>query len=165
MDSKAPADNNDVFQNELQEIPYYMRERVAALIEEKVESRVQKQMAVFKEEVHRELEDQRMQNQMHIAHYLDHPYNPEHPFPHQRHNYDHHPYPYYGHHGYHHAPHSYGGYPPYAKHSASKSPVRGQRLYEVKKVVRNAGDLDSNKHSSIRPLVSPKRYKKKAVGP
>ena len=32
-------------------------------------------MNAFKEEVMRELEDQRIQNQMHIAHYLDHPYH------------------------------------------------------------------------------------------
>ena len=54
------VDKESPFENELQEIPYYMRERVAQLIEEKVEKRVTKQMGAFKEEVMRELEDQRM---------------------------------------------------------------------------------------------------------
>ena len=47
-----------------------MRERVAYLIEQKVEKRVQAHMNQFREEVMRELEDQRLQNQSHIAHYM-----------------------------------------------------------------------------------------------
>lgn len=58
---------------EMQQIPYYLREKVAGIIDQKVESKVQQEMSGFKEEVMRELEDQRMQNQMHIAHYLEHP--------------------------------------------------------------------------------------------
>lgn len=48
-----------------------MRERVAFLIEQKVEKRVQEHMAVFREEVARELEDQRQANEHHIAYYMD----------------------------------------------------------------------------------------------
>ena len=48
-----------------------MRERVAVLIEQKVEKRVQEHMQVFREEVARELEDQRQQNEQHIAYYMD----------------------------------------------------------------------------------------------
>lgn len=50
---------NGQYDAELEQIPVYMRERVAILIEQKVEKRVQEHMAVFREEVARELEDQR----------------------------------------------------------------------------------------------------------
>ena len=39
-----------------------MRERVAYLIEQKVEKKVQAHMSQFRDEVMRELEDQRLQN-------------------------------------------------------------------------------------------------------
>lgn len=62
---------NGQYDAELEKIPHYMRERVAYLIEQKVEKRVQEHMAVFREEVARELEDQRQQNEQHIAYYMD----------------------------------------------------------------------------------------------
>lgn len=62
---------NGQYDAELEQIPVYMRERVAFLIEQKVEKRVQEHMAVFREEVARELEDQRQQNEQHIAYYMD----------------------------------------------------------------------------------------------
>ena len=62
---------NGQYEPELEKIPHYMRERVAFLIEQKVEKRVQEHMAVFREEVARELEDQRQQNEHHIAYYMD----------------------------------------------------------------------------------------------
>ena len=74
-----------------------MRERVAAIIEQKVEQQVRATMDQFKEEVMRELEDQRIQNQMHISHYLDHPY----------------------HYGKYYHPYAYG-----PRYSMSKSPAR-----------------------------------------
>ena len=94
---KHQRDQNAPFDDDLQEIPYYMRERVAAIIESKVEQQVRATMDQFKEEVMRELEDQRIQNQMHISHYLDHPY----------------------HYGKYHHPYAYG-----PRYSMSKSPVR-----------------------------------------
>lgn len=48
------------FDHELEEIPYFMREKVAKLIEEKVEKKVSAHMTAFKEEVMREIEDQRI---------------------------------------------------------------------------------------------------------
>jgi DUF438 domain-containing protein len=62
---------NGQYDAELEKIPHYMRERVAFLIEQKVEKRVHEHMAVFREEVARELEDQRQQNEHHIAYYMD----------------------------------------------------------------------------------------------
>ena len=50
-------DHGALFQEDLEEIPYYMRDRVAYLINQKVEKRVQAHMAQFREEVMRELED------------------------------------------------------------------------------------------------------------
>ena len=69
-------DTDGQFNDELQEVPYYMRERVAELIEQKVEARVHRHMTEFRQEVMKELEDQRIQNQMHISHYLQHPNHP-----------------------------------------------------------------------------------------
>ena len=62
---------NGQYDAELEKSPHYMRERVAFLIEQKVEKRVQEHMSVFREEVARELEDQRQQNEHHIAYYMD----------------------------------------------------------------------------------------------
>ena len=105
---------------ELQQIPFYLREKVAAIIEQKVEAKVQAEMKVFKDEVLRELEDQRMQNQMHISHYLEHPYHKGyHPAKFHPHYYNY-GYPY--------------GYPGAIKPSNSKSPVRGEPLYKVPSV-------------------------------
>ena len=42
---------------EMEKIPYYMRERVAFLINQKVEQRVAEHMKAFKEEIANELED------------------------------------------------------------------------------------------------------------
>ena len=106
-------DKEGPFEDDLQEIPYYLREKVSKLIDEKVEERVQSQMSAFKEEVLKELEDQRAQNQAHIAHYLEHPYH--------RYNYPTHPYAYghYGRPGY-----GYPGYHPYDGYRYSKSPPK-----------------------------------------
>ena len=67
---KTQKDKGAHFEQDLEEIPYYMRDRVAYLINQKVEKRVQAHMSQFREEVMRELEDQRLQNQSHIAHYM-----------------------------------------------------------------------------------------------
>ena len=73
---KQQKEKGGPFEDDLEEIPYYMRDRVAFLINQKVESRVQAHMTQFREEVMRELEDQRLQNQSHIAHYMQpHHYN------------------------------------------------------------------------------------------
>ena len=110
---KHNRDTDGQFEDDLQEVPYYMRERVSALIDQKVEARVQKQMAEFRSEVMKELDDQRIQNQMHISHYLQHP------------NHAYAKYPGYGYgHGYYR-----GGYPYYGPRTAhSKSPTRRSRL-------------------------------------
>ena len=42
---------------EMEKIPYYMRERVAFLINQKVEQSVAEHMKAFKEEIANELED------------------------------------------------------------------------------------------------------------
>lgn len=47
---------------EMQQIPFYLREKVSGIIDQKVEAKVQHEMLGFKEEVMKELEDQRMQN-------------------------------------------------------------------------------------------------------
>ena len=57
---KNQKDKGGPFEEDLEEIPYYMRDRVAYLINQKVEKRVQAHMAQFREEVMRELEDQRL---------------------------------------------------------------------------------------------------------
>jgi hypothetical protein len=57
------------YSKELEHVPYYMRERVAYLIDQKVEKRVSEHMNTFKDEVMKELEEQRVQNEAHIAHY------------------------------------------------------------------------------------------------
>lgn len=57
------------YSKELEHVPYYMRERVAYLIDQKVEKRVSEHMNTFREEVMRELDEQRVQNEAHIAHY------------------------------------------------------------------------------------------------
>ena len=54
---------------ELENVPYYMRERVAYLIDQKVEKRVKEHMTAFRQEVMAELDEQRVQNEAHIAHY------------------------------------------------------------------------------------------------
>ena len=56
-DLRKNKDTNGQYEDDLQEVPYYMRERVSALIDQKVESRVQRQMADFKQEVMKELDD------------------------------------------------------------------------------------------------------------
>ena len=61
-DLRQNRDTDGQFEDDLQEVPYYMREKVSALIDQKVESRVQRQMQEFKSEVMKELDDQRIQN-------------------------------------------------------------------------------------------------------
>jgi hypothetical protein len=92
-----------------------MRERVSALIDQKVENRVQRQMAEFRQEVMKELDDQRIQNQMHISHYLQHP----------NHSYAKYPGMYHGAYG-----GMYRGHPGYygPRTAYSKSPTRRSRL-------------------------------------
>jgi hypothetical protein len=46
------------YEDELDEVPHYLRERVAFLIDQKVEKRVQEHMALLREEVHRDLNEQ-----------------------------------------------------------------------------------------------------------
>ena len=53
----------------MDEIPHYLRDRVSFLIDQKVEKRVQEHMALLKEEVYRDLEEQYEQNTKHIEHY------------------------------------------------------------------------------------------------
>jgi len=65
---KAPLDG--LYEEDLEEIPYYLRERVAHLVDQKVEKRVAEYMNTFRDEITRELDDQRIQNQMHISHYI-----------------------------------------------------------------------------------------------
>ena len=60
---KMQKEATDPFKDELEEIPFYMRERVAQLIEEKVNQQVKDHMTKFRDEVNREMEDQRIQNQ------------------------------------------------------------------------------------------------------
>ena len=45
--------------------------KLSSLIEQKVEKRVNEHMSVFREEIARELEDQRKANEHHIAYYMD----------------------------------------------------------------------------------------------
>ena len=107
-------------------------------------------MNAFKDEVMRELEDQRLQNQMHIAHYLEHPYHNTSPYPNAS-KYPHYPYPY--------------GHPGYvqSRTSQSKSPVReSQGLTEIKETTGK--QPENGKHTSIRPI-SPRRPKIKTVAP
>ena len=104
---------NGQYDAELEKIPHYMRERVAFLIEQKVEKRVQEHMAVFREEVARELEDQRQQNEHHIAYYMDPNVRVVNPLNKYRANAWQHP-------GYYGNPYPYRNY----KLNASLSPVR-----------------------------------------
>lgn len=121
-DLRQNRDTDGQFEDDLQEVPYYMREKVSALIDQKVESRVQRQMQEFKSEVMKELDDQRIQNQMHISHYLQHP----------NHSYAKYPGHGYGGVGY---PGAYGrGYPGFnglygPRYANSKSPVRRGSKY------------------------------------
>ena len=115
---KYQKDKGGPFEDDLEEIPYYMRDRVAYLINQKVEKRVQAHMSQFREEVMRELEDQRLQNQSHIAHYMQpNNYAKGHPGPYYNRGYGHGPAYAAGHHpngfygaGYHGGYPGYGGY-------------------------------------------------------
>ena len=62
MQMQRQHDLEGPFEDDLQEIPYYLREKVSKLIDEKVEQRVRQQMTAFKDEVMKELDDQRTQN-------------------------------------------------------------------------------------------------------
>lgn len=57
------------YDEELDKIPHYMRERVAYLIDQKVEKRVREFMEDFRKEIYQELSDQRKQNEEHIQYY------------------------------------------------------------------------------------------------
>ena len=57
------------YDDELEQIPHYMRERVAYLIDQKVERRVREFMEEFRQEMYAELADQRRQNEEHITFY------------------------------------------------------------------------------------------------
>ena len=61
----APGQRGD----DLDQIPPYMRERGAALIDEKVERRVREFMEQFRQEIYAELAEQRRQNEEHITYY------------------------------------------------------------------------------------------------
>ena len=53
----------------MDKIPSYMRERVAYLIDQKVERRVREFMEEFRQEIYGELAEQRRQNEEHIQYY------------------------------------------------------------------------------------------------
>lgn len=57
------------YDDELEKIPHYMRERVAYLIDQKVERRVREFMDEFRQEIYQELAEQRRQNEEHITYY------------------------------------------------------------------------------------------------
>lgn len=57
------------YDDELEKIPHYMRERVAYLIDQKVERRVREFMEEFRQEIYGELAEQRRQNEEHITYY------------------------------------------------------------------------------------------------
>ena len=54
---KSKENDPVLLDEEMEKIPYYMRERVAFLINQKVEQRVVEHMKAFKEEIANELED------------------------------------------------------------------------------------------------------------
>ncbi len=55
--------------NDLDEIPAYMRERVAYLIDQKVDRKVREFMEEFRQEIYGELAEQKRQNEEHITYY------------------------------------------------------------------------------------------------
>ena len=57
------------YEQELEQIPAYMRERVSYLIDQKVERRVRDFMEEFRQEIYQELAEQRRQNEEHIQYY------------------------------------------------------------------------------------------------
>lgn len=57
------------YEDDLDKIPAYMRERVAYLIDQKVERRVREFMDEFRQEIYSELAEQKRQNEEHITYY------------------------------------------------------------------------------------------------
>ena len=66
---KADVQRSKNYDEELEKIPHYMRERVAYLIDQKVERRVREFMEEFRQEIYQELAEQRRQNEEHITYY------------------------------------------------------------------------------------------------
>ena len=64
-----PRTNQEIIDDELEELPEGMRERVSRLIDKRVEWRVQQHMKALREELDAEIEEQTDQNQDHINHY------------------------------------------------------------------------------------------------
>ena len=54
----------DVEQDDLDEIPFYLRESIQKIIDRRVLQRVNEEMIAFKEEIRSELADQKVQNQI-----------------------------------------------------------------------------------------------------
>ena len=51
-------------QDDLDEIPFYLRESIQKIIDKRVLQRVNEEMIAFKEEIRSELADQKVQNQI-----------------------------------------------------------------------------------------------------
>ena len=67
----------EVEQDDLDEIPFYLRESIQKIIDRRVLQRVNEEMIAFKEEIRSELADQKVQNQIQIGHhtYTGRPYS------------------------------------------------------------------------------------------
>jgi hypothetical protein len=63
----APRSKN--YEQDMDQIPAYMRERVSYLIDQKVEKRVRDFMEEFRAEIYQELAEQKRQNEEHINYY------------------------------------------------------------------------------------------------
>jgi hypothetical protein len=57
------------YEDELDQLPNYMKERVAYLIDQKVEAKVRAFMEEFRQEIYQDLAEQRRQNEEHIQYY------------------------------------------------------------------------------------------------
>lgn len=55
--------------DELDEIPPYLRERIQAIIDRKVAEKIDEEMAEFKEEIREQLEEMQQQNQTQMGQY------------------------------------------------------------------------------------------------
>ena len=67
----------EIEQDDLDEIPFYLRESIQKIIDRRVLQRVNEEMIAFKEEIRAELADQKVQNQIQIGHhtYTGRPYS------------------------------------------------------------------------------------------
>ena len=63
------ANNQEQQIDDLDEIPFYIRESVQKIIDKKVQERVHEEMSSFKEVIRAELADQKVQNQVQIGHH------------------------------------------------------------------------------------------------